>query len=161
MAPCKWCKTLTGGTNGWIPHLYMSQEEGSYCRCMGRQRFLVFNNDNNCLENTIVSHVQFYTPAHLAWQELINLFESHDDVTKIYTKDKVHTLKMKENESVAKHIQNVRAHLEQLFIVGSTIPNHLYTCNTLVEVALIMMKYCSIHWHDIGIENLSKKFFFK
>lgn len=100
---------------------------------------------NNCLENTIVSHVQFYTPAHLAWQELINLFESHDDVTKIYTKDKVHTLKMKENESVAKHIQNVRAHLEQLFIVGSTIPNHLYTYNTLVEVALIMMKYCSIH----------------
>ena len=64
---------------------------------------------NNCLENTIVSHVQSHTPAHLAWQELLKLSESHDDVTKIYMKDKLHTLKMKENESVAKHIHIVHS----------------------------------------------------
>ena len=46
------------------------------------------------------------------------MFESQDAVTKMYLKDKLHTLKMKENESVTKHIHVFRSHLEQLSATG-------------------------------------------
>jgi hypothetical protein len=49
---------------------------------------------------------------HDAWTKLIQLFESQDVVTKMYLKDKLHTLKMKENESVMKHMYVFRAILE-------------------------------------------------
>ena len=60
---------------------------------------------NNCLENYIVSHIQSCTTSNLAWQELIKIFESQDALTKMYLKDKLHTLKMKENDNVTKHIR--------------------------------------------------------
>ena len=59
-------------------------------------------------------YVESCTFAHLAWQELIKLFDLHDVVTKTIIKDKLHFLKMKDNEIVVKHIHNFRAHLEQL-----------------------------------------------
>ena len=40
----------------------------------------------------------------------------------MYLKDKCHTLKIKENDSVTKHIHVFRARLEQLFAAGVTIP---------------------------------------
>lgn len=74
---------------------------------------------NNCLENNIVSHIQSCKTAHLAWQELERLFESQDAVTKMYLKDRLYTLKMRDNDSVTKHIHTFRAHLEQLLAAGS------------------------------------------
>jgi hypothetical protein len=76
---------------------------------------------SNCLDNTIISHVQSCTPTRLTWKKLTRLFESQDVVTKMYPKDKLHTLKMKESDSVKKHIHIFRAHLEHLLIVGTTI----------------------------------------
>jgi len=68
----------------------------------------------NCLENNVISHIQSYKTSNEAWKELKNVFESQDAITKMYLKDKLHTLKMKENESVTKHIHVFRSHLEQL-----------------------------------------------
>ena len=76
---------------------------------------------NNCLENSIVSHIQSCKTSHLAWSKLINIFESQDIVTKMHLKEKLLNLKMKENTSVVKHIHNFRAHLEQLQAVRSPI----------------------------------------
>jgi hypothetical protein len=39
----------------------------------------------------------------------------------MYLKDKLHTLKMKESDSMKKHIHIFKAHLEHLLIVGTTI----------------------------------------
>lgn len=78
---------------------------------------------NNGLDNSVVSHIQSCKTAALAWTELIRLFESQDAVTKMYLKDKLHTLKMRENDSVTKHIHVFRAHLEQLFAAGAAVPN--------------------------------------
>lgn len=75
----------------------------------------------NCLDNIIISHVQSCTIARLTWTKLTKLFESQDVVTKMYLKDKLHTLKMKESDTVKKHIHIFRAHLEHLLIVGTTI----------------------------------------
>jgi hypothetical protein len=76
---------------------------------------------SNCLDNIVISHVQSCTTARLTWTKLTKLFESQDVVTNIYLKDKLHTLKMKEINSVKKHIHIFRAHLEHLLIVGTTI----------------------------------------
>ena len=73
---------------------------------------------NNCLENNIVSHIQSYKTSNEAWKELKSVFESQDAITKMYLKDKLHTLKMKENESVTKHIHVFRSHMEQLLVAG-------------------------------------------
>jgi len=44
-------------------------------------------------------------------------------MTKMYLKDKLYTLKMRENDSVTKHIHTFRAHLEQLLVAGSAVPD--------------------------------------
>jgi hypothetical protein len=67
---------------------------------------------NNCLENSIVSHIQSCTTSHLAWSGLISIFESQDIVTKMYLKDRLINLKMQDNTNIVKHIHNFRAHLE-------------------------------------------------
>ena len=78
---------------------------------------------NNCLDNSVVSHIQSCKTTAFAWTKLIRLFESQDAVTKMYLKDKLHTLKMRENDSVTKHIHVFRAHLEQLFAAGAAVPD--------------------------------------
>lgn len=83
--------------------------------------FLSLTTINNCLQNNIVTRIQSCTSAHHTWKELIKLFESHGVVPKMFLKDKLHTLKMKENESIVKHIHNRRAHLEQLLATSSAI----------------------------------------
>jgi hypothetical protein len=47
---------------------------------------------------------------------LIKLFESQDVVTKMYLKNELHTLKMKENGNMTKHT-------EQLSTIGSLLLN--------------------------------------
>lgn len=59
---------------------------------------------NNSIDNRIITHIQLCPTSHDEWNELIKLFESQDVVTKIYLKNKLHTLKMKENENMTKHI---------------------------------------------------------
>lgn len=76
---------------------------------------------NNCIESSIVSHIQSRQKSFSAWSELISIFESQDIVTKMHLKEKLLTLKMKENISVVKHIHTFRAHLEQLSAAGSTL----------------------------------------
>ncbi len=49
---------------------------------------------NNTINNNIISHIQLCPTSHDAWNGLIKLFESQDVVTKMYLKNKLHTLKM-------------------------------------------------------------------
>ena len=76
---------------------------------------------NNCLENNVVSHIQSYSYANQTWQELSRIFESQDAVTKMHLKDKLHTLKMKESDSVTKHVHLFRSYLENLAATGCPI----------------------------------------
>ena len=78
---------------------------------------------NNCLENSVVSHIQSCTTSHLAWSRLISIFESQDVVTKMHLKDRLINLKMKDNASIVKHIHHFSAHLEQLSAAGSPVPD--------------------------------------
>ena len=75
----------------------------------------------NCLEISIVSHIQSCTTSHLAWSGLISIFESQDIVTKMHLKDRLINLKMQDNANIIKHIHNFRAHLEQLQAAGSPL----------------------------------------
>ena len=75
----------------------------------------------NCFENHIVPHVQSCSTVHQAWITLTSVFESQDVITKMHLKDKLHTLKMKENESIIKHIHKFKSCLEQLLAAGITI----------------------------------------
>jgi hypothetical protein len=56
------------------------------------------------LENNQVYHGSSFDKTKEAWGELTNLFEAQDAITKMYLRDKLATLKMKENESMTKHI---------------------------------------------------------
>ena len=86
---------------------------------------------NNCLDNSIVSHVQACTTVASAWSELKRLFESQDTVTKMYLKDKLHTLKMKENNSVRKHIDIFHAYLQQLSATSSQVSDDKFILNLM------------------------------
>jgi len=55
---------------------------------------------NNCLDNSVISHVQSCATSNLTWTKLARLFQSQDAVIKMYLKDKFHTLKMRESDSV-------------------------------------------------------------
>jgi hypothetical protein len=50
--------------------------------------------------------VQSIITSHDAWQELFRMFESQDVVTKMFLKDNLQTLEMKEGEIVIKHFQS-------------------------------------------------------
>ena len=52
----------------------------------------------------------------------------------MYLKDKLHTLKMKESNSVRKHISTFRAYLQQLAAAGSQVPDD--------EAILTLMRSC-------------------
>ncbi len=67
---------------------------------------------NNCLDNNIISNVQSKTTSHDVGQELIKMFESQDVITKMFLRDNLQTLKLREGESVVKHIQSFRSLLE-------------------------------------------------
>ncbi len=67
---------------------------------------------NNCLDNNVVSNVQSIITSHDAWQELFRMFESQDVVTKMFLKDNLQTLEMKEGEIVIKHFQSFLSWLE-------------------------------------------------
>jgi len=58
---------------------------------------------NNCSDNNVVSNVQSIITSHDAWQELFRMFESQDVVTKMFLKDNLQTLEMKDGEIVIKH----------------------------------------------------------
>lgn len=57
----------------------------------------------------------------MAWKKPIQIFESHDVVRKMYLKYKLHTIQMRENENVIKHIHSFKFLLEQLSTTGSFI----------------------------------------
>ncbi len=63
---------------------------------------------NNCLDNNVVPHVQACLIAHSVWTKLTRLYESKDEMTKMYLRDKLQTFKMKENENTTKHLNLIR-----------------------------------------------------
>jgi hypothetical protein len=71
---------------------------------------------NNCSNNNVVSNVQSKITLHDDWQELIRMFESQDVVIKMFLKDNLQILEMKDGEIVMKHFQSFRSLLEQLSI---------------------------------------------
>jgi hypothetical protein len=63
---------------------------------------------NNCLNNSVVSHVRSKNTLQEAWQGLKRLFESQDAITKMIIKKIIlQTLKMIEGENVARCIQTL------------------------------------------------------
>jgi hypothetical protein len=96
---------------------------------------------NNCSDNNIISNVQLKTTSHDVWQELIKMFETQDAVTKMFLRDNLQTLKMREGESVVKHIQSFRSLLEQLLVIGAPITN--------VDVVLSLMQYMPLSYRNL------------
>ncbi len=76
---------------------------------------------NNCSDNNVVSNVQSIITSHDAWQELFKMFESQDVVTKLFLKDDLQTLEMKDGEIVIKYFQFVWSSLEQLSIARAPV----------------------------------------
>lgn len=66
----------------------------------------------NCLQNNYISHVGSFDKSKEASGELTRLFEAQDAITKMYSHDKLATLKMRENENMIKHIHAFRSLLK-------------------------------------------------
>jgi hypothetical protein len=104
---------------------------------------------NNCLRNNIIAHLQSRSIAGLTWIELIRLFESQNVVTKVYPKDKLHKLKMKDINSVIEHIFVFKTHVwNNLLANGIGIQNG--------EVVFTLMKVMLPSYRTF-ISSLSKK----
>ena len=73
----------------------------------------------NCLEPNQVSHITSLSTSKDAWDELCRLFESHDSVTKMYLLEQLTISKMKDNDSMIKHLHTFRTLLDQLSAAGS------------------------------------------
>ncbi len=104
---------------------------------------------NNCLHNNIIAHIQLHSIPRLAWIELIRFFEAQSVVTKLYPKDKLHKLKMKNINSVIEHIFVFKTHVwNNLLANGVGIPNG--------EVVFTLMKFV-LPSYKTSIRYLSKK----
>jgi hypothetical protein len=104
---------------------------------------------NNCLNNNIIAHLQLHSIARLAWIESIRLFESQNVVTKVYPKDKLHKLKMKDINNVIEHIFVFKTHVwNNLLANGVGIPNG--------EIVFSLMKVMLPSYMTF-ISSLSKK----
>ncbi len=68
---------------------------------------------NNCVDNNISSPTS--TSRH-AWSELTKLFESQNIVMEMHLQNKLHTLNMRENENITKHIHVFCALIKQLML---------------------------------------------
>ena len=73
----------------------------------------------NCLELSQVSHIIALSTSKEAWDELCQLFELQDSVTKMYLREQQMILKMKDNESMIRHLHTFRILLDQLSAAGS------------------------------------------
>ncbi len=67
----------------------------------------------NCLGNTIIFHLQSCHTSHEAQDELCKLYEIVDVVTKIHFINKLQSLKMRETNSVTKHVHSFQMIFEQ------------------------------------------------
>jgi hypothetical protein len=92
---------------------------------------------NNCLDNSVISHVYSKLTSNEAWLELIQIFESKNEVTKMFLKDKLQTLKMKEGENVTKHIHKFGSVLQQLTATGAIVQGN--------EAILSLMRSTSVN----------------
>lgn len=82
---------------------------------------LAFSIINNCLDNLIVSHIQHCKSASNAWKQLCDMYETKDVVSRMYLRDKLQSLKMRETKSLTKHLHTYRSILEQLASIGSRV----------------------------------------
>jgi hypothetical protein len=62
----------------------------------------------------MISHIQSCQSSHEALVELCKLYESKDVVITMYLKDKLQSLKIRESNSVTKHIHLFQVILKQL-----------------------------------------------
>ncbi len=80
---------------------------------------------------------------HDAWQELIKMFESQDVATKMFLKDNLQTLEMKDGKIVIKHFQYFRSLLEQLSIARTPITNGCDHNQTSQKARQVIEKNCN------------------
>jgi hypothetical protein len=69
----------------------------------------------------MISHIQSFQNSHEAWVELCKLYGVKDVVITMHLKDKLQSLKMRESNSVTKHIHLFQVILKQLVSLGSPI----------------------------------------
>lgn len=72
----------------------------------------------NRVDNSQVHHLSSSTTAADAWSKLSTLYQSQAAVTKMYLKDELQTLQMKEGESVTKHVHQFKTLVDQLSAAG-------------------------------------------
>jgi len=69
----------------------------------------------------MISHIQSFQNSHEAWVELCKLYGVKDVVITMHLKDKLQSLKMRESNSVTKHIHLSQVILKQLVSLGSLV----------------------------------------
>ncbi len=69
----------------------------------------------------MISHIQSCQSSHEAWVELCKLYEAKDVVITMHLKDKLQSLKIRESDSVTKHIHLFQMILKQLVSPGSLV----------------------------------------
>lgn len=67
---------------------------------------------NNYIKNHSVCHIYSYKTSNDAQKELKSIFQVQDATTRMYPNNKIHILKIKENEGITKYIHVFRLHLK-------------------------------------------------
>lgn len=77
----------------------------------------------NYLELNQLSDITSLSASKEASNEFCRLFEAQDSVTKMYLKEQLTIVKMKDNDSMTKHLHTFRTLLDQLLAIGSPMRN--------------------------------------
>jgi hypothetical protein len=91
------------------------------------------------------------TTSHDVWQELIGMFESQDVITEMFLRDYLQTLKMKEGESVIKHIQSFWSLLEQLSTAKALVINEDAILPLMRFMPLSYKAFITSMWRHLNI----------
>lgn len=75
----------------------------------------------NRLDNSQFHHISSLSTAAEAWTKLSDLYQAQDAVTRMYLLDELQTLKMKEGDSVTKHVHVFKTLIDQLSAAGLAV----------------------------------------
>ena len=83
------------------------------------------------VKDHLIPHLEEKKTAKDMWDTLTKLFEEKNENRKMALKDKLHSIKMKNDEGVASYLTRVTQVKDELAAVGETIPD-----SELVRIAL-------------------------
>ena len=76
----------------------------------------------------LYNHVAKETDPHTLWKNLENMYETKNAQTKIFLMRKLMNFKLKEGQSIAKHLNDFEGMIAQLLVIGISLNDETQAC---------------------------------